>query len=66
MSNVTTPDRPVTLSARAVGDLRGYLDRADAVLRLPHNPDRLGQRHTILTEMAGYLRHQLDDETSAP
>lgn len=62
MSNVTSQPRPVTLTARAVGDLRDYLRRADEVLVLPHNPDRLGQRHSILSEMAGYLRHQLDKD----
>ncbi|MCF7550949.1 hypothetical protein [Pseudonocardia sp. WMMC193] len=60
MSNVTSAPRPVTLTARAVTELRDYLRRADEVLVLPHNPDRLGQRHSIL--MAGYLRHQLDED----
>ena len=60
MQHPRAGQHPVTLPAAAVTDLRRYLDRADAILRLPHNPDRLGQRHTILTEMAGYLRHQLD------
>lgn len=61
MSNVSTAPRPVTLAAPVVTTLRDYLRRADEVLRLPHNPDRLGQRHSILSEMAGYLRHQLDE-----
>jgi len=60
MRTVSTSEQPVTLPAPAVTALRGYLDRADAVWALPHNPDRVIERHSILSEMAGYLRPLLE------
>lgn len=53
-------ERPVTLPVEVVRDLREYLARADAILGLPHTPDRLRERHAVLTEMAAYLRTTLD------